>query len=63
MLSRINSILNRDASKIKDNKERQKLVEVQHELAEKYCIDNRPKATKEQEESARRFYESLGIKT
>lgn len=62
ILSRVNTILHRNPSEIKNSKDRQKLIDTQRDLAEKYCIDNRPKATKEQEESARRLYESLGIK-
>ena len=61
ILNRIIAILNQDASKIKDSKDRQKLIDAQKMLKQKYCINEEKKVTKEQEESARAFYKSLGI--
>jgi hypothetical protein len=60
-LNRIISILNEDATKIKDNKQRNKLVELQNYLMQKYCNVKEKEITKEQEESARKFYKALGI--
>lgn len=60
-LNRIISILNQDASKIKDTKQRTKLIELQNYLKEKYCYVKEKKITKEQEESAIEFYKSMGI--
>ena len=61
VLNRIISILNQEPKKIKENKERQKLVETQRMLKAKYCVSNEKEMTKEQEESAEKFYELLGI--
>lgn len=61
MLNRVVSILNQDASKIKESKERTKLIELQEILRKKYCVNTEKQITKEQEESAREFYKSLGI--
>ena len=60
MLNRVSSILNEDASKIKDSKDRTNLVKLQKELKQKYCISEEKEMTKEQEESAKAFYKSLG---
>ena len=61
VLNRIISILNQEPKKIKENKERQKLIDVQRMLKAKYCVSNEKEMTKEQEESAEKFYELLGI--
>ena len=61
ILNRIISILNEDASKIKDNKERNKLIETQNYLKEKYCVSQEKELTKEQEESIKNFYKALGV--
>lgn len=61
ILNRITSILNQEPKEIKDNKQRQKLIEAQKLLQQKYCKQEEIKITKEQEESARAFYKSLGI--
>jgi len=62
ILNRIILVLNQDASKIKDSKERQKIINAQKELKEKYCTNKQQKEmTKEQEESAKEFYKQLGI--
>lgn len=61
ILNRIVSILNQDLSKIKDDKQRNSLNEAQNDLRKKYCIDQEIEITKEQEESAKAFYKSLGI--
>ena len=61
ILNRITSILNQEPKEIKDNKARQKLIEAQKLLSQKYCKQQEVKMTKEQEESAKAFYKSLGI--
>ena len=61
ILNRITSILNQEPKEIKDNKQRQKLIEAQKLLSQKYCKQEEIKMTKEQEESAKAFYKSLGI--
>ena len=61
ILNRITSILNQEPKEIKDNKQRQKLIEAQKLLSQKYCKQEEVKMTKEQEESAIAFYKSLGI--
>lgn len=64
-LNRIASILNQDASKVKETKDRNNLIMLQQELKQKYCVsDNRNKVelTDEQIQSAKTFYESLGYK-
>lgn len=62
ILNRVISILNQDASKIKDNKERQKLVDTQKLLKEKYCVIQEKELTDEQEKSAEEFYKALNLK-
>jgi len=61
ILNRIVSILEQEPKEIKDSKQRQKLIDAQKLLKEKYCKKEEKKITKEQEESARAFYKSLGI--
>ena len=61
ILNRITSILNQEPKEIKDNKQRKKLIEAQKLLKQKYCKQEEVKMTKEQEESAKAFYKSLGI--
>ena len=61
ILNRITSILNQEPKEIKDNKQRQKLIEAQKLLSQKYCKKQEKEMTKEQEESAKAFYKSLGI--
>ena len=61
ILNRITSILNQEPKEIKDNKQRKKLIEAQKLLKEKYCKKQEIEMTKEQEESAKAFYKSLGI--
>ena len=61
ILNRIVSILEQEPKEIKDKKTREKLVKSQQLLKEKYCKKQEKKMTKEQEESARTFYKSLGI--
>lgn len=61
ILNRIISILNQESKKIKDSKERQKLQDAQKMLRAKYCVSNGKEMTKEQEESAEKFYELLGL--
>ena len=61
ILNRIVSILEQEPKEIKDSKQRQKLINAQKLLKEKYCKKEEKKITREQEESARAFYKSLGI--
>lgn len=61
ILNRVTSILNQEPKEIKDNKARQRLIEAQKLLKQKYCKQEEVKMTKEQEESAKAFYKSLGI--
>lgn len=61
ILNRVTSILNQEPKEIKDNKQRQKLIEAQKLLSQKYCKQKEVEMTKEQEESAKAFYKSLGI--
>lgn len=61
ILNRVISILNQEPKKIKDNKERQKLIDAQQMLKAKYCVFTEKGMTKEQEESAEKFYELLGL--
>ena len=61
ILNRITSILNQEPKEIKDNKQRQKLIEAQKLLQQRYCKQKEVEMTKEQEESAKAFYKSLGI--
>lgn len=61
ILNRVISILNQEPKKIKDDKERQKLIETQKMLKAKYCVSNEKEMTKEQSESAEKFYELLGL--
>ena len=60
ILNRITSILNQEPKEIKDNKQRQKLIEAQ-KLLKKYCKEEEIEITQEQAESAIAFYKSLGI--
>lgn len=62
ILNRIVSILNQDASKIKDDKQRNMLNEAQIYLRKKYCVSEEKELTKEQEESVNEFYKAMGIK-
>ena len=61
ILNRITSILNQEPKEIKDNKQRQKLIEAQKLLSQKYCKEEEIEITQEQAESAIAFYKSLGI--
>ena len=61
ILNRITAILNEEPKDKKDSKQKQKLIDVQNLLKEKYCKQKEVKMTKEQEESAKAFYKSLGI--
>lgn len=61
ILNRVTSILNQEPKEIKDNKARQRLIEAQKLLSQKYCKQKEVEMTKEQEESAKAFYKSLGI--
>ena len=61
ILNRIVSILEQEPKEIKDSKQSQKLIDAQNLLKEKYCKKQEIEMTKEQEESARAFYKSLGI--
>ena len=61
VLNRVISILNQEPKEIKDSTQRSKLIDMQEMLKKKYCKYKERERTKEQEESARAFYKSLGI--
>ena len=61
ILNRIISVLEQEPKDIKDNKQRQKLIDGQKMLQQRYCKHKEKERTKEQEESAREFYKALGI--
>lgn len=58
VLNRIRNLRNYDISQIKDQKEKQKIIKAKEQVALK---KNKKQATKEQLESAAKFYEALGI--
>lgn len=60
-LNRIASIINKDVKEIKDKKQKEKIINLQKELKEKYCVIEEVELTKEQEESVKEFYKSFGI--
>lgn len=60
VLNRIRNLRNYDASEIKDNKERQKILKAQEMVALKKN-KKEEHLTKEQEESMKRFNEMLGL--
>lgn len=60
-LSRVMSILNMDVSKIKNSKDKTKIIETQQLLKQRYCRIKEQEISKEQEESAKEFYKQLGI--
>lgn len=61
-LNRVVSILNQDASQIKNDKDRKALNEVQNELRKKYCIQYKKEHTKEQKEMANKVYDLFGLR-
>ncbi len=61
VLNRVIGILNQDPKEIKDKKAKQRLVEAQKLLKEKYCKTKEKEITEEQAESAMAFYKALGI--
>lgn len=62
VLNRIMNFINFDTSKIKNTKERTELEEAKKQFIDRYCIVKEEKEiTKQQEESARELYKSLGI--
>lgn len=61
VLNRVMSIINYDTSKIKDGKERTKINNAKKILIRRYCENEEQQLSKEQEESARKLYKSLGI--
>lgn len=61
ILNRIIGILDQDVSQIKETKRRSELIEIQKELKEKYCVNQEKELTKEQKESAIKFYKAIGI--
>ena len=58
VLNRVRNLRRMDPSTIKDDKERQKVIDAQKKVALK---KNQPSLTKEQEESARQIYELAGL--
>lgn len=63
MYNRITGILNQDASKIKDSKDRNNLYNAQKELRKKYCISNEKEKelSKEEKENVADLYKQLGL--
>lgn len=61
VLNRIRNIINYDVNKIKDGKEKKEMIDLKNSLIDEYCIKVEQKLTKEQEESAKEFYKSIGI--
>lgn len=61
ILNRIRNLRNYDTKDIKDNKERQKIEKAKRQVALKKNV-HKVKPTKEQMESARKFYEALNIR-
>lgn len=60
VLNRVLSILNTDVSKIKDYKEREKIIKAQKELQKEYCV-NQLDLTTEEKESVANFYKKIGL--
>lgn len=59
ILNRIQNIINYDVSKMKDGKEKKDMIDLKKSLIKDYCIQEKIKMTKEQEESANEFYKSI----
>lgn len=60
-LNRVRNLRNYDVSKIKDQKERQKIIKAKKQVALKKN-KKKKQATEKQKESARKFIEALGLK-
>ena len=61
VLNRVRNLRNFDVSKIKDQKERQKIIKAKQQVALKKNI-HKKQPTEKQKESARKFIEALGLK-
>lgn len=61
ILNRVMSILDADASKIKDNKEREELYKAQAQLKKKYCVSVKEDMTDKEKESVASLYKKLGL--
>ena len=61
VLNRVIETLNRKTSGIKDKKMRDDLVKAQKTLRKKYCVEHKKQITEKQKESAKKFYELLGL--
>jgi len=61
ILNRIRNLRNFNTKDIKDNKEKQKIEKAKRQVALKKNV-HKVKPTKEQMESARKFYEALNIR-
>lgn len=61
ILNRVRNLRNFDVSKIKDNKEREKIIKAKQQVALKKNI-HKKQPTEKQKESARKFIEALGLK-
>ena len=59
VLNRVRNLRNFDIKDIKDTKERQKILEAKKQVALK---KNKVRATDKQKESAKKFYEALGLR-
>lgn len=60
VLNRVAEIINMDTSKLK-GKEKQKIIETQKELRQKYCKTKKKELTKEEKESVGNLYKQLGL--
>lgn len=60
-LNRVISILNQDTTEIKDSKQKKAVIDAQKLLKQKYCMNEAPELTREQEANLVEFYKSLGI--
>lgn len=61
VLNRVMNLLNYDTKDIKDAKELQRIKKAKEQIIEMYCTKKEKKLTKEQQESAKEFYKSIGI--
>lgn len=61
ILNRIISILNQNPSEIKKDTDRTKLIDLQKELKEKYCKNNKKDITEDEKQNVISLYQKLGI--
>ena len=61
VLNRIASTLEIDVSKIKDSKERAKIIEAQKEIRKKYCVENKREMSEKEKRNVADLYEKIGL--